>query len=48
MAPLPTPERPIRGIDADLPLGTILAFAWLTAVLATSLTLWILVAFVGG
>jgi hypothetical protein len=47
VAATPVPEHPARLTDVDLPLGTVLAFTWLAAVVATSLTLWVLVGVIG-
>jgi hypothetical protein len=42
----PLPDAPARR-ELDLAPGTVVAIAWLAAVVATSVTLWILVAVVG-
>ncbi|HVF33533.1 MAG TPA: hypothetical protein VM933_10910 [Acidimicrobiales bacterium] len=45
-APIPEPVRPRRP-DADVAPLTVLALAWLAAIVATSVTLWLLVGVVG-
>ena len=44
-APLPEPTDRLR--EVDLTFVSVLAITWLAAVVATSLTLWILVGIVG-
>ena len=44
--PLPDPEHP-RPSELDVAPLTVLALAWLAAIVATSLTLWLLVGVVG-
>jgi hypothetical protein len=44
IAPLPEDQR-LRAVD--LSLVTVLALAWVAASVATSLTLWVLVSFIG-
>ena len=44
--PLPDPEHP-RPSEFDVAPLTVLALAWLAAIVATSLTLWLLVGVVG-
>jgi hypothetical protein len=42
----PVPDVPARG-EVDLAPGTMIAITWLAAVVATSITLWVLVALIG-
>ena len=44
-APLPEPTDRLR--EVDLTFVSVLAISWLAAVVATSLTLWLLVGVVG-
>ena len=44
-APIPEPTQRLR--EVDLTLVSVLAISWLAAVIATSLTLWLLVGVVG-
>ena len=44
-APLPEPTDRLR--EVDLTFVSVLAITWLAAVIATSLTLWLLVGVVG-
>ena len=44
-APLPEPTERLR--EVDLTFVSVLAISWLAAVVATSLTLWLLVGVVG-
>jgi hypothetical protein len=44
-APLPDPTP--RPVDLDLAPMTVVAITWLAAIVATSVTLWLLVAVVG-
>ena len=43
----PLPERTDRLREVDLTFVSVLAITWLAAVIATSLTLWLLVGVVG-
>lgn len=45
VAPIPEPTDRLR--EVDLTFVTVLAITWLAAVVATSLTLWLLVGVVG-
>ena len=47
MTAAPIPEATERLREVDLTLVTVLAITWLAAVVATSLTLWLLVGVVG-
>ena len=47
MTAAPLPPTPARRNDVDLAPLTVLALTWLAALVATSLTLWILVGVVG-
>jgi hypothetical protein len=47
-APLPRPSARRGVLDLDLTFVTVLAIAWLSAVAATCVTLWILIGVVGG
>ena len=47
MATAPMPEPRERFRELDLTLVTVLAISWFAAVVATSLTLWLLVGVVG-
>lgn len=47
MTAAPIPEPTDRFRELDLTLVTVLAITWLAAVVATSLTLWLLVGVVG-
>lgn len=47
MTAAPMPERTERLREVDLTFVTVLAITWLAAVVATSLTLWLLVGVVG-
>ena len=44
-APMPEPTDRLR--EVDLTLVSVLAITWIAAVIATSLTLWLLVGVVG-
>ena len=48
MTAAPAPESTERLREVDLTLVSVLAIAWVAAVVATSLTLWLLVGVVGG
>lgn len=45
--PLPDPSRPSLRSDVDVAPLTVLALTWLAAIIATSLTLWLLVGVIG-
>ena len=47
MTAAPVPERTDRLREVDLTLVSVLAISWVAAVIATSLTLWLLVGVVG-
>lgn len=47
MTAAPLPQTKDRLPQLDLTLVTVLAVAWVAAAVATSLTLWVLVGFVG-
>lgn len=47
MSAAPIPERTQRLREVDLTFVSVLAISWLAAVVATSLTLWLLVGVVG-
>ena len=47
MTAAPIPESTERLREVDLTLVSVLAISWLAAVIATSLTLWLLVGVVG-
>ena len=46
-APLPRPAARRGAMDLDLTYVTVLAIAWLSAVAATLVTLWLLIGVVG-
>ena len=48
MTAAPMPEHTDRLREVDLTFVSVLAISWLAAVVATSLTLWVLVGVLGG